>query len=81
MTTADILGFVGVTLLLGAYLLQLRGRLSAEGSTYTSLNAVGAGLACGSAWLSHNWPFVILEGVWAIISAVALVRILLARRP
>jgi len=70
-----LLGTVGVALLLGAFALSLPGLLRADRSVYLSLNLVGASLACWSSVLIGFLPFVILEGVWAVVAGVALARL------
>jgi hypothetical protein len=74
MTTSDIIGTAGVSLLLLAFLLNLAGVLHAEARVYQGMNAAGAGIACLSAYLIGFFPFVVLEGAWALASMVALVR-------
>ncbi|PKN81389.1 MAG: hypothetical protein CVU47_06990 [Chloroflexi bacterium HGW-Chloroflexi-9] len=74
MTTEELIGFAGVGLLLLAFLLNLLGFLQAGGRPYLFLNLVGAGLAGLSAALIPFWPFVVLEGVWALVAAVGLFR-------
>jgi hypothetical protein len=71
---ANLIGTVGVALLLGAFVLNLLKRMSADGYAYTLLNLLGAGLACYSSYLIDFIPFVVLEGVWAIAAAFALGR-------
>lgn len=68
------LGFIGVSLLLVAFFLNLFQLLKSDSLVYIGLNLVGPGLACYSSWLIDFMPFVLLEGVWAIVAAVALVR-------
>ena len=75
LTPAELMGAIGVTLLLGAFLLLQLERLDKEGVVYLGMNAIGAALACLSAALIPFWPFVILEGVWAISSMIALARL------
>ena len=70
-----IVGSIGVGLLLIAYFLNLIKRVSQDSRLYTSLNVVGAGLACYSSYLISFVPFIILEGVWFLISAVALIKL------
>jgi hypothetical protein len=74
---ATVIGSVGVALLLLAFLLNLFRVLSADGYPYTLLNLVGAGLACYSSYLIEFVPFVVLEGAWAGVAGVALVRTML----
>jgi VIT1/CCC1 family predicted Fe2+/Mn2+ transporter len=71
---ADLIGTIGVALLLLAFLLNLSGKLSQRSRAYAALNAVGAGLACAAAALLPFMPFVVLEGTWALVAVVALAR-------
>ena len=73
---ATVIGFIGVGLLLLAFVLNLAKILKAEGVSYLALNLVGAALACASSWMIDFMPFVILEGTWAAATLVALVRTL-----
>jgi hypothetical protein len=74
---ATIIGFVGVALLLVAFLLNLFRLVRAEGFSYSLLNFVGAGLAGYSSYLISFMPFVVLEGVWAAVAGASLVRVAL----
>lgn len=76
MSQGEIIGSIGVTLLLIAFTLNLVKKLEASSKTYLLLNIVGAGLACLSSYLISFWPFVILEGVWTLSSLVIFVRTL-----
>ncbi|WP_411273608.1 CBU_0592 family membrane protein [Daejeonella sp.] len=66
MSQSDILGSIGVSLLLIGFLLNLRGVLTSNSKIYVTLNIIGAILCGYSAYLIKFYPFVILEGVWAI---------------
>ena len=57
-----MIGSVGVTLLLLAFLANLAGRLEARSKLYQGLNAVGAGLAAYASYGIGFMPFVVLEG-------------------
>ena len=74
---ATWIGFLGVAFLLIAFLLNLLRLLRADAHLYMSLNLVGAALACYSSYLIDFVPFVILDGVWAIVAFVAIARALL----
>ncbi|HET9669987.1 MAG TPA: hypothetical protein VFQ93_10290 [Casimicrobiaceae bacterium] len=76
---ANLIGSIGVALLLGAFVLNLAKRLTTTAPTYSVLNLVGASLACYSSYLINFLPFVVLEGVWALAALGALVRTLAAR--
>ena len=74
LTIADWLGFSGVSLILLAYFLNLKGRLEPEDLSYILFNFIGSILACLASILLHYMPFVILEGVWFLVSLSALIR-------
>jgi hypothetical protein len=76
---ATVIGFIGVGLLLLAFVLNLAKILKAEGVPYLALNLVGAGLACASSWMIDFMPFVILEATWTGATLVALIRTLTGR--
>ena len=74
-----MIGSLGVALLLLAFLLNLVRLLSTESYSYTALNFAGAALAGYASYLIGFVPFVILEGTWAVVAAVALGRRLRCR--
>ncbi len=76
MTSSETIGAVGVTLLLLAYLLNVLKVIKPESVAYSLMNFVGAAMACYSSWLIRFIPFVILEGVWAIVSLIPIIRLL-----
>ncbi len=79
---ATVVGSAGVALLLLAFFLNLLRYLRADCPLYLGLNLVGAALACLSSYLIDFMPFVLLEGTWAAVAAIALGRRLLnAGRP
>lgn len=82
MTDDDLatwIGSAGVALLLVAFLLNLLKVLRADTRVYMALNFFGAGLACYSSYLINFMPFVVLEGVWALVALMAMTRTLFAR--
>lgn len=74
MSFAEWIGSTGVALLLGAFFLNLIGRLSRTSRVYHTLNVVGAGLSCYASYLIGFVPFVVLEGTWSAVALIALVR-------
>ena len=78
--TNDLIGFIGVAILLVAFLLNLLGKISREGWLYILMNTTGGGLACLASWLINYLPFVILEGTWMLVSILALVKMLSKRK-
>jgi hypothetical protein len=74
MTITDWIGSLGVFLILLAYFLNILGILHAKHLTFILLNLIGAALACTASVLLDYWPFIILEGIWALVSLYALIK-------
>jgi len=74
MTFDQIVGTVGVALLLAAFFLNQFGYVKAESRRYQSLNASGAALACYASYLIGFAPFVVLEAIWTAFAVVAMLR-------
>lgn len=74
MSFNDIIGAVGVGLILLAYFLNTFNLIANEGKFFFLINIIGAGIACYASWLIHYWPFVILEGIWTIISLIGFIK-------
>lgn len=74
MTAPDIINTIGVSLILLAFLLLQLKRVSATNTAYLLMNAVGAGLAAYGSFIIKAWPFVVLEGVWALVAVISLVK-------
>lgn len=72
MNTNDWIGTIGVFLILLAYFLTATNKMSNKSIAYISLNLIGAGLAGLASYLIKYYPFVILEGVWALVSLFSL---------
>lgn len=74
MNYNDIIGIVGVGLILLAYFMNIFSLIPKEGKLFFLMNILGAGLACYASVLIQYWPFVILEGVWTAVSVMGLFR-------
>lgn len=74
MNTVDWLGFVGVFQILLAYVLNIFGKLEKKDLMFILLNLIGASLACLASILMEYMPFIFLEGVWALVSLIALLK-------
>ena len=79
MELSDVIGAAGVTLILIAFVANVAGRMDRETPAYLALNLVGAALACLSSVMIGFYPFVVLEGAWAVAAAVGLARLLMAK--
>jgi hypothetical protein len=68
MNTGDLIGSIGVVLMLVAFLLNIVDKLDNDHPFYIVLNLIGATLACIASCIIMYTPFIILEGTWALIS-------------
>ena len=62
----------GMILILVAFVLETRGKLSSRGSPYLWLMMLGSGLLALRAAHSQEWAFLVLELVWCGASVWAL---------
>ncbi|PKQ19127.1 MAG: hypothetical protein CVT68_00300 [Actinobacteria bacterium HGW-Actinobacteria-8] len=67
-------------LILMPFILAQVGRLMPSSPAYIVLNLVGSIVLAIDALLGAQWGFLLLEGVWAIVSAISLVRWARGRR-
>jgi hypothetical protein len=74
LSVSDVLGSAGVGLILVAFLLNLAGTWSRDSAPYLWLNFVGATMAGVASLLIPFYPFVLMEGVWALAALAGLVR-------
>jgi hypothetical protein len=72
MKASDILASIGVIILLIAFGLNLYKKLPADSKIYGLLNFVGAGICCFASYLIGFYPFIVLEGVWAMVALLSL---------
>lgn len=74
MTFIDWIGSIGVFQILLAYFLNVMGKISTSALSFILLNLIGAIMACTASLLLNYLPFVILEGVWALVSLYSLIK-------
>lgn len=74
MNSNDIIGAIGVGIILLAYFLNIFSLIKKDGSLYFILNIIGASIACFASYLIDYVPFIILEATWAIVSVFGLIR-------
>ena len=67
---------VGALLILAAYAAAQFHRLDQDSRTYLVLNLVGSAILAVLALHEEQWGFLLLEGVWALVTAYSLYRVL-----
>lgn len=71
---AQVLQMAGAVLILAAYIASQAGRLRPEAVLYLALNFTGSGILAVLAAVDRQWGFLLLEGVWALVSLLGLIR-------
>ena len=74
MTYNDLIGTLGVGLILLAYFLNTIRMIQVNGKLFYVMNIIGAALACYASFLINYMPFIILEGTWTLVSIYGLMR-------
>ena len=64
--------YLGMTLILSAFLLETRDFLNSKSPTYLWMMAGGAALLAIRAYLIDEWAFFILEAVWCLAAVMGL---------
>ncbi len=76
----QLIELVGAVLILSAFVLSQLGRLAPTSPTYLVLNLAGSGVLAVVAAIDGDLGFLLLEGVWAAVSASSIGRLLLSQR-
>ncbi|MBA2422625.1 MAG: hypothetical protein H0V61_05315 [Chitinophagales bacterium] len=74
MDFPNVIASVGVGLLLIAFFLNVFRFLNENSLIYIILNISGAMISCYASYLIQFVPFVILEGTWALVALIVLLR-------
>lgn len=69
----QIVQVVGSLLVLVGFVAAQRGWLRPTSLVYLLLNAVGSATLAVEALLTGQWGFLLLEGVWAVVSVTGLI--------
>jgi drug/metabolite transporter (DMT)-like permease len=79
MSLADAAGLVGVLMILAAYAAATLGRLDPKRALSLAANFVGASLILWSLSRDFNLSAAVMEGAWALVALLGLVRLGVAR--
>ena len=74
-----MISVLGSLLVLIAYAANQLGLLRVSSVLYSLFNLAGSGILSVIAVVEGQWGFLLLEGVWALISLAALIRLLACR--
>jgi hypothetical protein len=77
---SQLLQFVGAILVLAPFALAQFRLLGQQSAPYLVLNLLGSGLLAILAYAGAQWGFVLLEGVWALVSLWSLATYLASTR-
>jgi hypothetical protein len=80
MNFNDWIGTIGVGLILLAFFGHTFKIISGDSLLFFVLNFIGAGLACYASYLISFWPFVVLEGIWTLVSLIGIIRVIVQRK-
>ena len=75
----DLVGNIGVTIMIVTYLLLQLNRLDSNAPAYSLLNAFGAALVILSLSVNFNLSAFIMEAFWVLISLIGIYRYLRTR--
>jgi hypothetical protein len=74
MKLKDIIGWVGVLLILGAFTLTTFGVIAVKDIVYGVLNFFGALGILTSSYAKKDFQPVILNAIWLLVAAVGIIR-------
>jgi hypothetical protein len=77
----QVIQVAGSLLILAGFAAAQAGRLSIDSRRYLVLNFVGSTILAVLAWIDRQWGFLLLEGVWAVVSLYSLLQLVRGRPP
>jgi len=77
----QVVQIVGALLILAAFAGTQFGKLGQSSLSYLWLNLIGSLILAVLAVYEEQWGFVLLETVWALVSAWSLTQVLRGRQP
>ena len=77
----QLIQVAGSLLILAAFAASQAGKLPIDSQRYLVLNFIGSAILAVLAWIDQQWGFLLLEGVWAVVSLYSLVQLVRGRTP
>ena len=77
---SDYVGFLGITMIIGAYFFLQTERLRSDGLLYSVLNCIGALCVIASLLFAFNLSAFLVEAFWVAISLVGIYRYVTRKR-
>jgi uncharacterized membrane protein len=71
---SEILSYLGMLMILSAFLLETRDIVNSKDGKYLTLMAIGSGLLGIRALLINEWAFLVLELVWCLAAIMAIIK-------
>jgi hypothetical protein len=77
----QVISVLGALAILGAYAANLLGWLGPANLSYSVANLIGSGILTFIAVVDQQLGFILLEGVWALVSLWGVIQVLRGRPP
>ena len=66
--------YAGMFMVLAAFATETRGLVSSRSITYLVLMAIGEALLTVRAYVTGEWPFAVLGGIWAVFATYSIIQ-------
>lgn len=70
----QLISLVGALLILAAFAMQQLGHWKSDEARYLWSNLLGSLTLTAIAWIEQQWGFLLMETVWALVSAWSLLK-------
>ena len=77
----QVISVLGALAILGAYAANLLGWFGPAELSYSVANLIGSGILTFIAFVDQQLGFILLEGVWALISLWGVIQVLRGKPP
>lgn len=74
MNLIEIIGWIGTILIVGAYFLNINGKIKSTAVPYILANPVGGILFSIYTYAHRTWPNMVVNIVWVFIALAAIVK-------